>query len=406
MIRIHDLTTGFEGLHVPGIPFYADRALVLRGTAFVRSGPIDDHLAHLRDVDIGARDVVRVDSDRLVADVSVREEWKAQVLDRVRRGAVLQFFSTTEQEERFLASLGLDWSHTFSAPTPVARDANDKAALRRLGARLGMADAFPRHLVCDPRNRSDVYGMVGSLMSDRGCDFVVLKRPDLASGDGMRLVERCRDWLRVVDPYLAEHAGAPEIIVEAGYRHVPMSVQWELCADGPVFACATAQLIDDAFIHLGNVLSSGPLPGVTADDSEGMRLLSEPFVRHYWEQGFRGICGFDFLRTADGGRLYMLECNGRVTATTYANGIAREVARRTRDWAIVMSNVQASPAVRTFAEVRRRLGRRLFSGVKGALPFNVRCLRLETPKIAVACVGRDALEAEIILNDVRRRLGA
>src|SRR5512142_1359227 len=40
MIRIHDLTTGFEGLHVPGIPYYADRALVLRGTAFVRSGPI------------------------------------------------------------------------------------------------------------------------------------------------------------------------------------------------------------------------------------------------------------------------------------------------------------------------------------------------------------------------------
>ncbi|HTK05325.1 MAG TPA: hypothetical protein VL500_07085 [Candidatus Eisenbacteria bacterium] len=402
MIRIHDLTTGFDGLNVPGIPFYADRALVLRGTAIVSAGPIDEHLAYLKDVDIGANEVVRLDTGRLVADLAAREDARRIVVERARSGSLLQFFSVTGHEERLLDSLGLDWSHTFSAPAAITREANDKAALRRLGERLGSPHVFPRHRVCRPSDTGRVYGMVGELMRS-DADFVVLKRPDLASGDGMKLVERCRDWLRHVDPYLAHHAGAAEIIVEAGYEHVPMSVQWELGHDGPSFACATAQLIDESFTHSGNILSSGELPDVTAADVADMRRMSEPFVRHYWDQGFRGICGFDFLRSKDG-RRFMLECNGRVTATTYANGIAREVARRTPDWSLVMSNVPASPAVRSFADVRDRLGRRLFDGTKGVLPFNLRCLSLENPKIAVAVVGADVLEAKIILNDVVRCL--
>ena len=405
MIRIHDLTTGFDGLNVPGIPFYADRALVLRGTALVSAGPIDDHLAYLKDVDVGASEVVRMDTDRLVTDLAVREEFRSFVLDRVKKGSMLQFFSTTGHEERLLEALGLDWSHAYSAPTAIAREANDKAALRRLAAPLGRSESFPRNRICRAGDTSCVYGMVGALMGDGECDFVVLKRPDLASGDGMKLVERCRDWLKHVDPYLADHAGAPELIVEAGYEHVPMSVQWELEADGPCFACATAQLIDESFTHCGNILSSGELPDVAAEDIENMRLMSEPFVRHYWSQGFRGICGFDFLRAVKNGRLYMLECNGRVTATTYANGIAREVASRVGSWAVVMSNVNAGQSVRTFADVRKRLGRRLFNGTKGALPFNLRCLSLPNPRLTVATVGRDVLEAKIILNDIVKRLG-
>ncbi|HTM68912.1 MAG TPA: hypothetical protein VL426_06470, partial [Candidatus Binatia bacterium] len=319
MIRIHDLTTGFDGLNVPGIPYYADRALVLRGTAFVSDGPIDEHLAYLKDVDVGANEVVRLDSERLVGDLAAREEARRLVVERAKGGSLLQFFSVTGHEERLLENLGLDWSHAYSAPLAVTREANDKAELRRLAATLGLAGHFPRFRVCRPSDASAVYGMVGALMND-GCDFVVLKRPDLASGDGMKLVERCRNWADHVDPYLAAHANAREIIVEAGYEHVPMSVQWEIGADGPSFACATAQLIDESFTHCGNILASGELPDVTAVDVAEMRRMSEPFVRHYWSRGFRGICGFDFLRAVRDGRRFMLECNGRVTATTYANG--------------------------------------------------------------------------------------
>jgi hypothetical protein len=404
MIRIHDLMTAFEGLSVPGIPFYADRALVLRGTAVVKAGPIDGHLRYLRDVDVGATDVIRLDSDDLVGGLAGANDARAAVLDLVRRGGRLQFFATTAKEERLLADLDLGWSHTFSAPLEVARQANDKAELRRMGERLDARRAFPWHRICGARDHGAVYAAVGELIRANDCDFVVLKRPDLASGDGMKLIERTRNWLDHVQPYLAEHAGAKELIVEAGYKHVPMSVQWELADDGPSFACATAQLIDEAFIHLGNVLSSGELPGVTEDDVASMRRISEPFVRRYWADGFRGVCGFDFLRTEKDGRVLMLECNGRVTATTYALGIGRAVAERSPDWAVVMSNVVAAPHVRGFDDVRRLLGRRLFDGTKGAVPFNLRCLSLAEPKVAVAAVGADVLEARIVLGEAKRLL--
>lgn len=406
MIRIHDLTTGFEGLNVPGIPFYADRALMLRGTAVVRSGPIDDYLAYLRDVDIGPSDVIRLDSDRLVADLAANADVRAVVLDRVRQGSRIQFFSVTSQEEALIDSLGLDWSHVYGAPPRIGAEANDKADLRRLGARLGLTHLFPQHRICGARDTGAIYGAVGTMLAGDECDFVVLKRPDLASGDGMRRVARARDWLETVHPYLAQHAGAREIIVEAGFSHVPMSVQWELGTDGPSFACATAQLIDSAFVHLGNVLSSGELPCVPAADVDAMRRMSEPFVRHFWSCGFRGICGFDFLRAERNGRLFMLECNGRVTATTYAYGIGREVAQRVPEWAIVMTNVSAAPRYRTFSDVRALLGSLLFDGRHGALPFNLRCLQLEEPKLSFACVGRDVDDAKSVLARAKRLLAA
>lgn len=406
MIRIHDLTTGFETLSVPGIPFYADRALLLRGTALVRSGPIDDFLAYLRDVDVGPSEVVRLDSDRLVEGLAANADVRAAVLDRVARGSKLQFFSVTAREEALLDSLGLDWSHVYGAPPRIGAEANDKAELRRLGARLGYVSAFPAHRICGAQDNGAIYAAVGTLMAGNACDFIVLKRPDLASGDGMRRVERRLDWLEEVHPYLVEHAAAREIIVEAGFHHVPMSVQWELGADGPSFACATAQLIDEAFVHLGNVLASGELPCVSADDVDAMRRVSEPFVRDYWSRGFRGICGFDFLRAERDGRLYLLECNGRVTATTYANGLARELSARRDEWAIVMTNVSAAPQVRSFGDVRRLLGSSLFDGRQGALPFNLRCLTLAQPKLALACVGRDVHEAKSVLSQAKRLLAA
>lgn len=405
MLRIHDLKTGFDGLNVAGIDYYADRALILPGTAMVQDGPIDGHLDYLGDVGVGANAVIRAATGDLVRHGAVSGAVREALLSRVAAGEKIQFFCSTPNEEKLLESLGLGWADTFSAPVGVTREANDKAALRRLGEALGRADVFPPHRVVNPSDgAASVYAAIGWLMNDVACDFVVLKRPDLASGDGMKLVERTREWLPYVDAYLVQHAHAPEIIVEAGFEHVPMSIQWEIHDDGPRFACVTAQLIDKTFGHLGNVISNGELPGVTATDAANMRRISEPFARHYGERGFRGVCGFDFLRATSDGATYMLECNGRVTATTYALGLARQVAERVPSWAVMMTNVHAPSSVRSFDDIRRGLGRRLFDGRKGALPFNVRCLQLDEPKFAVCAVGRDALEAGIILHDVKSDL--
>jgi hypothetical protein len=405
MLRIHDLKTGFENLNVAGIAYYADRALILPGTALVQDGAIDGHLEYLADVGIGANAVIRAGTGDIVRDMADDGPAREAILSRVAAGDKIQFFCSTPHEERLLARLGLGWESTFSAPVGVTREANDKASLRRLGLALGRADAFPPHRVVRPADGPGAtYAAVGWLMNDVPCDFVVLKRPDLASGDGMKLVERTREWLPYVDAYLAQHSLAPEIIVEAGFEHVPMSIQWEVHDDGPRYACVTAQLIDETFGHLGNVIANGELPDVDARDAATMRRMSDPFVRHYWERGFRGVCGFDFLRAKNTGETFMLECNGRVTATTYALGLARQVAARVPSWAVMMTNVSAPSSVRSFEDIRRGLGRRLFDGRKGALPFNVRCLQLDEPKFAVCAVGRDVLEASIILHDVKSDL--
>jgi hypothetical protein len=217
----------------------------------------------------------------------------------------------------------------------------------------------------------------------------------------MVVVPACREWLDHVEPYVREHAAAKEVIVEAGFAHEPYSVQWEVGDDGPVYAMSSGQLINEAFVHLGNVVSSEDIDPPTADE---MRRVSEPFVRHYWRRGYRGICGFDFMRAKTGGRLYLLECNGRVTAATYAIGVGRQVSERMPSWAALMTNVHVPSSVRTFADLRKRLGRRLYNGRKGALPFNVRCLGLDKPKFTVCCIGRDVTEAGIILGQVKAKL--
>lgn len=404
LIRVHDLMTAFEGLTVPGLAFYADRALVLPGTTYVADGPIDDHLGYLGDVGIGAREIVRVAGGELVRNLATVDGLRADLARRVQDGGRLQFFVSTGYEAELLSALGIDWSRTFSAPVGISLDANDKAALRRLADRLGMRHAFPVHRMCRPTDTAAVYKTVGELMAGDGCDFAVIKRPDLASGDGMIIVPRSRDWADAVDPYLRKHAGAPEIIVEAGHEHVPISIQWEFESDGPRFACVSSQLLDERFVHLGNVVGSRELPDISDADERVMRQLTEPFARHYWERGYRGICGFDLMRSRRDGRIYLLECNGRVTATTYAVGVGRQVADRCDAWTVLMTNVSPNGAVRDFAALRERLGSWLFDGRKGVLPFNVRCLGLPEPKCTVCCVGADASEAETFLLEARRRL--
>lgn len=400
MLRIHDIMTAFRGLHVPGLSFYPDRALILTGVAVVRDGPIDEHLAYLKDVGIGASEVIRVGSDALVDTLAGCEELRAEVLRHVAAGRRLQFFCTTDAEQAALDRLGLGWGATFSAPPAVSAEASSKSELRRLGARLGRADSFPAHRIC--RGRAQAYRAVSELF-DFACDFIVLKRPDLASGDGMALVPKDRRWIAFAEPFMEEH-GDHEVIVEAGYEHVPMSAQWELDDDGPRYVCGTGQIMDGRFVHLGNVLSSGDLPDVAARDHEEMRRISLPFVADYWDRGYRGICGFDFLRTRSTGETFLLECNGRVTATTYCYGLARQIRDRLPDWTIVMSNVKPGPSFRSFGEIRRAFGPLLFDGAVGVLPFNLRCLGLGTPKFTVCCVGRDVREAAALLETVDRRL--
>lgn len=137
-----------------------------------------------------------------------------------------------------------------------------------------------------------------------------------------------------------------------------------------------------------------------------MRRDSEPFIRYFARSGWRGVCGFDFLRENRTGKIFMTECNGRVTALTYAIGIGEQVAERLGgEWGIAVGNVYPDPqSIRSPRAIYTAMRDSLFDGTVGGIPMNVRCLYLSKPKCIVACVAKTAAEAEAQLTDVRARV--
>jgi len=401
MLRMHDIVTKWGDLYLPGVELYADRALVLSGAAVVQDGPIDSYLDYLDSVGIGASEVIRVPGASPVRAALEDSALAEQIFRLARQHGGLQFFDVSSDEERLMKQLGLPCELAFNPPAKVAQCAGNKADLRRFGARLGRIDDFPEHYLVSGQ-LNEVFGAVGNLFNS-SCDFVVLKVPALASGDGMLRVERERDWPEAVHEFLVG-LNAEEVIVEAGYQHVPMSVQWELSAQGARMVCAADQLIKGTFSHAGNIVSSDRLLTVTDNDTSVMGRMSEPYVQALHEMGYRGVCGFDFMRTERDNRMYLLECNGRVTATTYAFGVARQLMDRLEDWAIVMSRITPRRDIKDFDKLAGELSGMLFDGWRGVLPFNVRLLGLAEPQCIVCCVAPAVHQAMQLLADCESRL--
>lgn len=537
ILAIHD-TSGFGhlGEHIPGVAFYADRVLLTPvDVAVIQSDGFDDYLRWLRTVGIGPKRIVCVDDVNLfrgllngpamVSEFShggaepdlhwTEEPQPLKLLQGfVRRGGKVQVFCMTEEAERFFALAGIDRKQIQSAPLESARKMNDKAELRRIAERAGVPQAFlPYVATTDPqRVMSETFRFLAK--PEREAEFVVLKRTNLAGGDGflkiprglseeevrervieylrahywndIKLVthcqdgsgddveipmdraavrdldkaveavraafesaspkpdgtipnvshvkvtrsdvvggasvrfsrgENCRDGLR---NYLGQH-GRNEIIVEAGFRHWAYSNLavirgWkDIRILGP-----TRQIVDEETgTHLGNMmlcraepeafpknLSGHPNDVLTREDIVCMELFTRRIVEeaHTRGEGYEDFCGFDYMKREVDGETFMLECNARLTASTYPLAIAAQLPG-VRNWGIVMLNGIPTSA-RTFAEMRGKLGHRLFRPADGGLlPFNIRLMTLEDPHCGMIAVA-PTLPAAIDLMDEAKRLAA
>ena len=84
---------------------------------------------------------------------------RGQIADFVlNKGWKICFYVGGRDEERFLAELGLDWTHTLN--TPFHSDWGNKVTLRERMATAGLRDRFPRHRIM----RSELF--VGSKRAD------------------------------------------------------------------------------------------------------------------------------------------------------------------------------------------------------------------------------------------------
>jgi hypothetical protein len=434
LLKIHDLETAWKDLGVAGIHFYTDRALVTPGgVAVVQDGQPKGYLGYLKKVGVGPETVITVTDVSPVAQALKDAALRRTLKDHIDGGMPLQFFCSTGLEDRLVRKLGLDWDDVFSAGPGITDQAGDKAVLRRLAVRLGVADVFPEHRIV--RGEQAVLDAVRDIVRSVDCDFVVLKIPDSASGEGMVRLDVGRDfvgsdmgvpadlgphrsrseyrrvrimrsgvWKREVNRFMRQY-GRKDIIVEAGYRSGSMSVQCEVYKDGPRFEFASGQLTDGLFVHAGNYIDSAEHIDPSRGPVHEMVRLTEPFVIDFWQRGYRGVCGFDCIRSERDGRVYLLECNSRVTASTYCWAVAQQVRERIGpSWAVLMRNVQPSDRIRSFAVLQQSLGPALFDGEIGALPFNLRCLSLTKPKFTVCTVGRNWQHAGEIFRETVERL--
>lgn len=401
-LRIHQ--SSYPCDVVSGMKWYADRALLLPGVTFVHEGEdLEEYTAYLASLKIGARPIFKVPGGDIYEYIARSDEHKIIIRDLLVSGIKIQFFNTTEKEQKFLLALGLDWKDTFSPPPFVSLAVDNKASLRRFSEKLECESVFPAHFFC--RTEVEVLQAVKSVMEEQSADFPILKRTDLASGAGMvklRMgsVSLMRAQIKgYFDKFVQNNE---EVILEAGYEHIPLSVMWEIGEREVRARSVTIQLLDEHFVHQGNVISSALPPDVSEEDRDRMIIKTAPFVLALKKRGYRGICGFDLMKTTDG-RIFVLECNGRVTATTYAVGVADQIApaRGRRPWAIHMQNIYPKK-VRSFVELREKLsfgrGNSLLYGDYcdiscGVLPFNVRCLALQESKCGLMCIADNPQDA-------------
>jgi len=214
ILAIHD-TSGFGhlGEHIPGVEFYADRALLTPvDVAVIQSDGFDDYLCWLRSVGIGPNCIICVDDVNLfrglqngpakVSEFSRGHDGRLQVhwtdepqpIKRLQqfvgRGGKIQVFCMTEEAEAFFQGACIDRKRIQSAPLESARRMNDKAELRRDGERLGIPQAFlPYVATRDPaRVMTEVFRFLA--MPESKAEFVVLKRTNLAGGDGFLKIPR------------------------------------------------------------------------------------------------------------------------------------------------------------------------------------------------------------------------
>src|SRR3989338_8056331 len=244
-VRLHNVGEDWPHLrHVRGIDQYWARALMMDGATVLVHGERSD------DVDLLLEDYARVGvrphpiyvprrSDSFYADVLADDSTMRTLQLDGERGGKIEVFSSSSAAEEFVRAAGFDWQQHVASPTPECyRIWVGKGEMRR---RL-MDSGVPALQTLCPSNRivtrlEDLDYWVDHFSVD-GAHGVVVKRPDMASGEGMQFMpKRGRP-----DRFMTEHwdptVGA---IVEAAYEHLPFSVVYRITGDAVMFQFASLQ---------------------------------------------------------------------------------------------------------------------------------------------------------------------
>jgi hypothetical protein len=405
VVRIYELRTRYGGLrNVPGIEFYADRSLDMLGTAVVNeSQHLDPYLEHLRDTNIGAKEVIRASGSGIIMD-HLSEEAIERIRERVRgHRDKLEFFHATGLEVEFVRRvLRLKWPRVVWGNTPEQAEVfGNKAELRRMGAELNFVHFFPLHRIHQPDDEEGILNSVNKLLEVKG--WVILKPSDGATGDGSHFVG-LHHWqeatLAAIDDLRT--VGAEEIIVEVAYKQrLEISVQCESDKTGAYITAVTINIVEGTG-HIGNLITSGDLPDVPLHLVEEAKRQALFVARIKQRRGERGNSGYDFIFADD--TCFMLESNVRVTGATPLLAVALQCQDNGAEhWAAISDTVPA-PRGTSFIQAVDALDDAgvLFNGQVGVRPVCVGTLPLG--KAMVQSFAPDAVTARLNLASATEAL--
>ena len=422
---VHDMSPfGYLHRKVPGIRFYCDRALLLPSpvTVIHENGEggelLDEYLAFLRrpEVAMGPNKVYRVRGDNLYDGMLADHDLILDMHRFVRGKGRVQLFCMTELAEDFFRKANLSQRDIEAAPLQVSKDMNDKARLREIGREAGVGHIFLDHEI--KTDQTDIVRAVKRFLSDEHeAEFAVVKRTNLAGGEGIIFIRPGEDVETAIEMFLTVHGcdekGARQkIMIEAGYRHVSYSTQLVFGdTKRPRFLGPMVQIVENG-CHQGNTMAwksspGNPHPGI--DDEDRIEMMSHSLSIGLWaRERFHGWCGpvgFDFLKLRSNGRIVMSECNWRQTAATYPLAVSKQLeGRGLRQWGIVMLNGVATTS-RSFGELEKKIGNDLmFDRVRGILPFNPRLMTLPDPHCGIIAVAETVGKALVMANEAKQRL--
>lgn len=312
-----------------GIEAYSTRAMILRGGITIVADCGNSNLllfAHkyLQHLGFGPDKLILIKTSEdgdLYQAILNDKGLCARISDFIRNeGYKIEFFCTRNNiEEKFVSSLGLNWDDVISHPSSLADIWNNKSVFRSIVKSHELEHLFPAY--CIVNNAQELDHCVIKMLYKY--PELVIKRPLWASGLGMVF----GDDSTITERYISQHQGVPaDTIIERalGADSISMSIV-TMFDKGQItdrwFTEQECSRRGDSIIHEGLIL--GDMPNVSIHDTDWMEQVTVPLYKLVLRDHpqLTGIVNFDCLRHDN--ERFILECNARITFSTYLQEIRR-----------------------------------------------------------------------------------
>lgn len=384
---------------------YVERSYFFADTVYVGADSDKSVLPWLKQVGLAPGEVIEIPHACLFQGLKESAPHFADLQKRVKAGGRPFFFRTTALEEQLIGRLGIDWRNTLSCDPDIAEKLADKAYIRRAAVEAGEDKIFPPHIALSadwrPEQIEAAVWKIERNAKALGMREVVVKRTDLASGDGFCV------WTSGGRYEFCQANQGHELIVEAWINpHVPISNQW-LIFNGEARYVGTSRQLQQGFVHKGNVIASDDR-AVDFRISERLRHMTRPILAHAIKKGYNGIIGFDAVYHVASDRLWLTEANARVTAGTYAYALASRL--NFKPWAVACKIIEPKAELLDFDGVISALEYLPYriDRPSGIVPYMLSGLRLPQGqrRLGIMAVADYPDSAEHFLNEAEKRLGA